>query len=57
MAYSFRGLVHYDHREPVGWHGAGGAESLHLDLKAARKRLSSAGSQEETGTPYCLQGP
>ena len=51
LAYSFRGLVHYHHG---GEHGSMQADMvldqlgvLHLDPKAARRRLSSAGNQEE----------
>jgi hypothetical protein len=53
MAYRFRSSVHYDH---AGNHGSIQADMVleeqrmpHHDLKAARMRLSSAGSQE--GTP------
>lgn len=50
LAYSFRGLVHYHYRT----HGCLQADMmleearvLHHDMKAAKKRLSSACSQEE----------
>jgi hypothetical protein len=52
LAYSFTGTVHYHH----GWkYGTMQAEMvleeelkvLYLDLKAARRSLSSTGSQEE----------
>jgi hypothetical protein len=52
VVYSFRGLVHY---HPSGKHDSVQADKmleepriLHLDPKAARRRLTSAGSQEET---------
>jgi hypothetical protein len=52
LAYRFRGSVHCHHG---GNHGIMEADLvleeprvLHLDLKAARRRLTSAGSQEET---------
>jgi hypothetical protein len=51
MAYSFRGSVHYHHGGKHGSIQAGMVLEkpgvLHLDPKAARKKLSSTGSQEE----------
>ena len=54
LAYSFKGLVHYHHGERRWEHGSLQADLvleeprvLHLDAKATRRRLSSAGSQEE----------
>ena len=51
LAYSFRGSVHYHHGTK---HGSVQADTvleeltaLHLDLKVARRGLSSAGNQEE----------
>ena len=52
LAYSFRGSVHYHHGKK---HGRIQDDmvlekeqtSLHLDAKAARRKLSAAGSQEE----------
>ena len=53
LAYSFRGLVHYQHGRK---HGNMQADMvleelkvLHCDLKATRRRLTSAGCQEEAG--------
>ena len=52
LAYNFRGLVKYHHHGVR--HGITKADMvleeprvLHLDPKAARRELSSAGSQEE----------
>ena len=57
LAYSFRGSVHYHHG---GKHGIMQADMvleesrvIYLDLKAARRSLSSAGNQEE-GLSYTL---
>ena len=56
LAYSFRGLVYHYGKK----HGSVQADMvleeprvLHFDLKAARRRLSSAGNQEE-GLSYTL---
>jgi hypothetical protein len=60
MAYSFRGSVHYHHGRKHGRLQADldlekEVRVLRLDPKAARRRLSSAGSQEETGIPHWME--
>ena len=59
LAYSFKGLVHYPHG---GKHGSIQADLvleelrvLHLDPKAARKRLSSAGGSLQLWEEFTLQ--
>jgi hypothetical protein len=59
MAYNFSGLVHYHHS---GKHGSVQADMvpeeprvLLLDPKAARRRLSSTGSQEKNYLPYLAE--
>jgi hypothetical protein len=54
LAYSFRGSVHYHHGRKHGTMQADlvlealkGPIVLYLDLKAARRRVSSPGTQEE----------
>ena len=56
LAHSFRGSIHYHHG---GKHGSIQADMvldeprvLHLDLKTARRRLPSVGSQEEAAFFY-----
>jgi hypothetical protein len=57
LAYSFRGSVHFHHG---GKHGSIQVDKVvekelrvfYLDSKAARKRLSSAGSQEGNSLPH-----
>ena len=60
LAYSFRGSVHYHYGRK---HGSVQADMvlekelsvLHLDAKAARRKLSSTDSQEEPLFPYWIE--
>jgi len=57
LAYSFRGSVHYHHGRKHGSVQEADMvleelRALHLDPKVARRKLSSAGSQEEGLIPH-----
>ena len=58
LAYSFRSSDHHRHGRKHGSIQAGmmlKKSVLHIDLKTARRRPSSAGSQEETLIPHWVE--